>query len=136
MLTPHQSGHTEEVFAGRAGDITDNVDALAAGRPLRTWICAAAARSEAVDVVLSPARPAKTSSVCPDSSVGELGEVEVTRRRGVGIAGRVAPPEHPIPGARDGAVEQGGVQSLLVDELRRARSLTRMAVGFIVARAS
>lgn len=31
LLTPHQSGHTEEVFAGRAGDITDNVDALAAG---------------------------------------------------------------------------------------------------------
>lgn len=29
VLTPHQSGHTEEVFAGRARDITDNVDAFA-----------------------------------------------------------------------------------------------------------
>ena len=38
VLTPHQSGHTEEVFAGRAGDITDNVDALAAGRPLRNVV--------------------------------------------------------------------------------------------------
>jgi phosphoglycerate dehydrogenase-like enzyme len=35
VLTPHQSGHTEEVFSGRAGDITDAVDALAAGEPLR-----------------------------------------------------------------------------------------------------
>lgn len=35
VLTPHHSGHTEEVFAGRAGDITGNVDALAAGLPLR-----------------------------------------------------------------------------------------------------
>ena len=35
VLTPHQSGHTAEVFAGRAQDITDNVDALADGRPLR-----------------------------------------------------------------------------------------------------
>ena len=35
VLTPHQSGHTAEVFAGRAQDITDNVDALAEGRPLR-----------------------------------------------------------------------------------------------------
>ena len=34
ILTPHQSGHTEEVFAGRAGDITSNVDALAEGRQL------------------------------------------------------------------------------------------------------
>lgn len=38
VLTPHQSGHTEEVFAGRAGDITDNVDALAEGRPLRNVV--------------------------------------------------------------------------------------------------
>lgn len=38
VLTPHQSGHTEEVFAGRAGDITDNVDALADGRPLRNLV--------------------------------------------------------------------------------------------------
>ena len=38
VLTPHQSGHTAEVFAGRAGDITDNVDALAAGTPLRNLV--------------------------------------------------------------------------------------------------
>jgi phosphoglycerate dehydrogenase-like enzyme len=38
VLTPHQSGHTEEVFAGRARDITDNVDALAEGRPLRNLV--------------------------------------------------------------------------------------------------
>jgi phosphoglycerate dehydrogenase-like enzyme len=38
VLTPHQSGHTEEVFMGRAGDITDNVDALAAGQPLRNVV--------------------------------------------------------------------------------------------------
>jgi phosphoglycerate dehydrogenase-like enzyme len=38
VLTPHQSGHTEEVFAGRAGDITDNVDALAENRPLRNVV--------------------------------------------------------------------------------------------------
>ncbi|WP_310962090.1 2-hydroxyacid dehydrogenase [Nocardioides terrisoli] len=38
VLTPHQSGHTEEVFAGRARDITDNVDALAEGRPLRNRV--------------------------------------------------------------------------------------------------
>lgn len=38
VLTPHQSGHTEEVFAGRARDITDNVDALAEGRTLRNVV--------------------------------------------------------------------------------------------------
>ncbi|TWD74739.1 phosphoglycerate dehydrogenase-like enzyme [Kribbella amoyensis] len=38
VLTPHQSGHTAEVFAGRAVDITDNVDALADGRPLRNLV--------------------------------------------------------------------------------------------------
>ena len=38
VLTPHQSGHTEEVFAGRAGDIAANVDALAAGQPLRNVV--------------------------------------------------------------------------------------------------
>lgn len=38
VLTPHQSGHTEEVFAGRARDITDNVDALAEDRPLRNLV--------------------------------------------------------------------------------------------------
>ncbi|SFC59335.1 Lactate dehydrogenase [Nocardioides terrae] len=38
VLTPHQSGHTEEVFAGRARDITDNVDALASGQPLRNVV--------------------------------------------------------------------------------------------------
>jgi phosphoglycerate dehydrogenase-like enzyme len=38
VLTPHQSGHTEEVFAGRARDIADNVDALAEGRPLRNVV--------------------------------------------------------------------------------------------------
>jgi phosphoglycerate dehydrogenase-like enzyme len=34
VLTPHQSGHTEEVFAGRARDIAANVDALASGGSL------------------------------------------------------------------------------------------------------
>lgn len=38
VLTPHQSGHTYEVFAGRAGDITDNVDALARGASLRNLV--------------------------------------------------------------------------------------------------
>lgn len=38
VLTPHQSGHTEEVFAGRARDIADNIDALAAGAPLRNVV--------------------------------------------------------------------------------------------------
>jgi phosphoglycerate dehydrogenase-like enzyme len=38
VLTPHQSGHTEEVFAGRARDIRHNVEALAAGRPLRNLV--------------------------------------------------------------------------------------------------
>jgi phosphoglycerate dehydrogenase-like enzyme len=38
VLTPHQSGHTDEVFAGRAQVITDNVDALAAGTPLRNLV--------------------------------------------------------------------------------------------------
>lgn len=38
VLTPHQSGHTEEVFAGRARDIADNVDALAADQPLRNVV--------------------------------------------------------------------------------------------------
>lgn len=38
VLTPHQSGHTDETFRGRAQDITDNVDALAEGRPLRNLV--------------------------------------------------------------------------------------------------
>jgi phosphoglycerate dehydrogenase-like enzyme len=38
VLTPHQSGHTREVFAGRARDIADNVDALASGTPLRNLV--------------------------------------------------------------------------------------------------
>ena len=38
VLTPHQSGHTEETFLGRAHDIADNVDALAAGHPLRNVV--------------------------------------------------------------------------------------------------
>lgn len=38
VLTPHQSGHTEEVFAGRARDIAHNVDALASGSPLRNVV--------------------------------------------------------------------------------------------------
>lgn len=38
VLTPHQSGHTQETFAGRARDIADNVDALADGRPLRNVV--------------------------------------------------------------------------------------------------
>ncbi|WP_309505383.1 2-hydroxyacid dehydrogenase [Streptomyces phytophilus] len=38
VLTPHQSGHTEETFRGRARDIRDNVDALAEGRPLRNVV--------------------------------------------------------------------------------------------------
>jgi phosphoglycerate dehydrogenase-like enzyme len=38
VLTPHQSGHTREVFAGRARGIADNVDALASGTPLRNLV--------------------------------------------------------------------------------------------------
>lgn len=38
VLTPHQSGHTEEVFAGRARDVADNLDSLAQGRPLRNRV--------------------------------------------------------------------------------------------------
>ncbi len=38
VLTPHQSGHTEEVFAGRARDIAHNVDALAGEQPLRNVV--------------------------------------------------------------------------------------------------
>ena len=38
VLTPHQSGHTQDTFLGRARDITDNVDALADGRPLRNLV--------------------------------------------------------------------------------------------------
>jgi phosphoglycerate dehydrogenase-like enzyme len=38
VLTPHQSGHTEEVFAARARDIADNLDALDEGRPLRNRV--------------------------------------------------------------------------------------------------
>jgi phosphoglycerate dehydrogenase-like enzyme len=38
VLTPHQSGHAEQVFSDRASDITDNVDALAAGRPLHNVV--------------------------------------------------------------------------------------------------
>lgn len=40
VLTPHQSGHTEEVFAGRARDIAANLDALASGHPLRNLVVA------------------------------------------------------------------------------------------------
>ncbi|WP_328632280.1 2-hydroxyacid dehydrogenase [Streptomyces sp. NBC_00356] len=38
VLTPHQSGHTEETFRGRAEDIRANVEALAEGRPLRNLV--------------------------------------------------------------------------------------------------
>lgn len=38
VLTPHQSGHTEETFGGRAREIGDNIDALADGRPLRNVV--------------------------------------------------------------------------------------------------
>ena len=38
VLTPHQSGHTEETFRGRAHDIAANVDALATGRGLRNRV--------------------------------------------------------------------------------------------------
>lgn len=38
VLTPHQSGHTEETFRGRVGDVVANVELLAAGRPLRNLI--------------------------------------------------------------------------------------------------
>lgn len=33
-MTPHNSGHTDETFRGRAADIKANVDRLAAGEPL------------------------------------------------------------------------------------------------------
>ncbi|MBT0772778.1 hypothetical protein KIH74_27785 [Kineosporia sp. J2-2] len=38
VLTPHQSGHTEETFHGRALDIAANVQALATGLPLRNLV--------------------------------------------------------------------------------------------------
>jgi len=38
VITPHQSGHTRNTFLGRARDVADNVDALAAGRPLRNVV--------------------------------------------------------------------------------------------------
>lgn len=38
VLTPHQSGHTEEVFRSRAEDITRNVEALGAGLPLTNQV--------------------------------------------------------------------------------------------------
>lgn len=38
VLTPHQSGHTTEVFSSRARDIATNVDALAAGHPLHNVV--------------------------------------------------------------------------------------------------
>ncbi|GAA1199783.1 2-hydroxyacid dehydrogenase [Streptomyces hebeiensis] len=34
VMTPHNSGHTEETFAARAEDIAANINSLAAGRPL------------------------------------------------------------------------------------------------------
>nr|WP_269809487.1 2-hydroxyacid dehydrogenase [Kineosporia rhizophila] len=38
VLTPHQSGHTEETFQGRVADVVANVEALASGRPLRNLV--------------------------------------------------------------------------------------------------
>ncbi|GAB3242965.1 2-hydroxyacid dehydrogenase [Kineosporia babensis] len=38
VLTPHQSGHTEETFRGRALDVVANVRALTSGAPLRNLI--------------------------------------------------------------------------------------------------
>lgn len=35
ILTPHQAGHTDDTFRGRARDIATAVDDLAAGRPVR-----------------------------------------------------------------------------------------------------
>ncbi|GLY27233.1 2-hydroxyacid dehydrogenase [Kineosporia sp. NBRC 101731] len=40
VLTPHQSGHTEETFRGRVLDVVANVEALAAGQPLRNIVTA------------------------------------------------------------------------------------------------
>ncbi len=38
VLTPHQSGHTEETFRGRVHDVVANIEALAAGTPLRNLV--------------------------------------------------------------------------------------------------
>ncbi|GAB6899636.1 2-hydroxyacid dehydrogenase [Kineosporia succinea] len=38
VLTPHQSGHTDETFRGRAHDIVANIEALEHGRPLKNSI--------------------------------------------------------------------------------------------------
>lgn len=38
LLTPHQAGHTDDTFRGRATDIAANIDALAAGLPLKNIV--------------------------------------------------------------------------------------------------
>lgn len=38
VMTPHNSGHTDETFRGRAADIKANVDRLVAGQPLRNVV--------------------------------------------------------------------------------------------------
>ncbi|MEO3857576.1 2-hydroxyacid dehydrogenase [Acrocarpospora sp. B8E8] len=38
LLTPHQAGHTDDTFRGRAQDIAAAIDALAAGHPLRNVV--------------------------------------------------------------------------------------------------
>ncbi|SDS60291.1 2-hydroxyacid dehydrogenase [Actinoplanes derwentensis] len=38
LLTPHQAGHTDDTFRGRAADIAATIDDLAAGRPLRNVV--------------------------------------------------------------------------------------------------
>ncbi|WP_051799569.1 2-hydroxyacid dehydrogenase [Catenuloplanes japonicus] len=38
LLTPHQAGHTDDTFRGRARDIAAAIDDLAAGRPLRNVV--------------------------------------------------------------------------------------------------
>jgi len=38
LLTPHQAGHTDDTFRARAADIAANIDAFAAGLPLRNVV--------------------------------------------------------------------------------------------------
>ncbi|OAN33568.1 2-hydroxyacid dehydrogenase [Mycolicibacterium iranicum] len=38
LMTPHSSGVTRDTFAGRAGDVADNIGRLARGEPLRNLV--------------------------------------------------------------------------------------------------
>ncbi|WP_262697500.1 MULTISPECIES: hypothetical protein [Streptomyces] len=45
VMTPHNSGHTEETFAARATDIAANINRLEAGSPLSNVVRAARVRT-------------------------------------------------------------------------------------------